>query len=226
MISKELIKRIITSFFLLSLLYLMFTYTYILFISLIVISIISWIEFQGLISKIFLKKKFKAHLLQIFIKALSLIYLTFFSALIFNGIVQIEFNTKIIIIYLFSICIASDIGGLTFGKFFKGKKLTSISPNKTIAGSIGSFILSSILIPLFYFMDQSNSPIHLTILALIVSLSCQLGDLFISYLKRKASVKDTGDLLPGHGGFLDRIDGILFALPFGIITWKFLIAYV
>ena len=129
-------------------------------------------------------------------------------------------------IYLISICIASDIGGLIFGKIFKGKKLTRISPNKTISGSIGSFILSITLIPFFYFADQSNSPINLIFLAVIVSLSCQLGDLFISYLKRKARVKDTGDLLPGHGGILDRIDGLLFAIPIGMITWQFLPTFI
>ena len=127
-------------------------------------------------------------------------------------------------LYLFSICIFSDIGGLMFGKFFKGKKLTKISPSKTISGSLGSFILSLISVPLFYYFlpEKFNNPYDLIILAIIVSFSCQLGDLFISYLKRKAKVKDTGDLLPGHGGFLDRIDGIIFAVPVGMILWKFL----
>ena len=81
--------------------------------------------------------------------------------------------------------------------------------------------MSLILVPFFYFIDQSNNPSHLIILTIIVSFICQLGDLFISYLKRKARVKDTGDLLPGHGGILDRIDGILFAVPIGLIVWNF-----
>ena len=125
------------------------------------------------------------------------------------------------------ICVFSDIGGFLFGKIFKGKKLTKISPKKTISGSIGSFLLSLALVPLFfqYFLSEKfNSTFDLILLALIVSLSCQLGDLFISYIKRKAKVKNTGDLLPGHGGFLDRIDGILFAIPLGMILWKFLIS--
>ena len=128
-------------------------------------------------------------------------------------------------LYLFSICIFSDVGGLIFGKFFKGKKLTKISPNKTISGSIGSFISSLILVPFFYYFlpEEFKSFFDLITLAIIVSLSCQLGDLFISYLKRKAKVKDTGDILPGHGGILDRIDGILFALPIGMIIWEFLL---
>jgi phosphatidate cytidylyltransferase len=222
--SKELTKRIISSLFLISLLSLVFFNSYILIISLIVISIIVLIEFYRLISKIFTKNTFKINFLKLSIKALSLIYLTFFSVLIFEGISQVEPNFKFNMIYLFSICIFSDIGGLFFGKIFKGRKLTKISPNKTISGSIGSFILSLILVPFFYyFFEEFNNPFYLIILAIVVSFSCQLGDLFISYLKRKARVKDASDLLPGHGGFLDRIDGILFAMPVGIMTWEFLI---
>jgi len=221
--SNQLKKRIFTSLFLIILLIFVFFYSFLLIISLIIISIISWIEFYGLISKIFKKNTFKIKFLRLLIKAISLIYLAIFSFLIFSGIVQSDyvFNT----LYLFSICIFSDIGGLMFGKFFKGKKLTKISPSKTISGSIGSFISSLILVPFFYYFlpEKFNNPYDLIILAIIVSFSCQLGDLFISYLKRKAKVKDTGDLLPGHGGFLDRIDGILFAVPVGMILWKFLI---
>ena len=137
--NKELIKRIITSIILISLLGLVFFYTYILLISLIIISLIALIEFNSLISKIFIKKKFQTKLLRVSIKFLTLVYLSLFSVLIFNGIAQVETSIKINFIYLFSICIISDIGGLIFGKIFKGKKLTKISPNKTISGSIGSF---------------------------------------------------------------------------------------
>jgi len=219
----EIIKRLITSFFLVSLLCAVFIYSYILIISLIIISIISLIEFLGLISKIFTKKKIKTKLL---IKALCLIYLTVFSVLTFNGISDVNF--KLNMIYLFAICICSDVGGLIFGRIFKGKKLTKISPKKTISGSVGSFILSLILVPFFYFISNFlyQDPYNifmLIIVSMIVSLSCQLGDLFISLLKRKAKVKDTGDLLPGHGGVLDRIDGILFAIPIGYLIFKFLI---
>ena len=59
------------------------------------------------------------------------------------------------------------------------------------------------------------------LLTISISFICQLGDLFISFLKRKAKIKDTGNILPGHGGVLDRIDGILFALPIGIILIDF-----
>ena len=153
-----------------------------------------------------------------------MLYLILFSVFIFIGINQEEPNFKLHMVYLFSICICSDIGGLIFGKLFKGKKLTKISPNKTISGSLGSFVLSASLIPIFYYIiEQFNNLLHLIILSIIVSLSCQLGDLLVSFLKRKAKVKNTGDLLPGHGGVLDRIDGILFAMPIGILLWKFLI---
>jgi phosphatidate cytidylyltransferase len=224
--TKEITKRILTSLFLITLLGLVFFYSFILIISLIIISLISWIEFYGLISKIFNKNTFRINFLKLSIKALSLVYLTIFSFLIFSGIMQDNYDLNMF--YLFSICIFSDIGGLIFGKIFKGKKLTKISPNKTISGSIGSFILSLILVPFFIYFspEKFNNPFDLIILAIIVSFSCQLGDLFISYLKRKAKVKDTGDLLPGHGGVLDRIDGILFAVPVGMILWEFLIVII
>ena len=220
---ENLKTRIFTSIFLIFLLYVSFNYSYILIISLILISLISWIEFKSLISKIFKKQTFRSSFLKLTIQALSLLYLTTFSSLIFSGIFQDDF--KMNMLFLFSICIFSDIGGLLFGKFFKGKKLTKISPNKTISGSIGSFVLSLSLAPTFYILlkNDFNNLGNLIMLAILVSFFCQLGDLFISFLKRKAQVKDTGNLLPGHGGILDRIDGILFAVPVGMMIYKFLI---
>jgi phosphatidate cytidylyltransferase len=220
---KDLKTRLFTSIFLIFFLYLSFNYSYILIISLILISLISWIEFQGLILKIFFQKTFKSTLFKILAQGSVLLYLTLFSSIIFAGISQDNF--KLNMLFLIFICICSDIGGLIFGKIFKGKKLTKISPNKTISGSIGSFILSLFSVPVFCFLfkDEFNNPVNMIILAILVSFFCQLGDLFISYLKRKANVKDTGDLLPGHGGVLDRIDGILFAVPIGIAIYKFLI---
>ena len=224
--SKNLSNRLLTSFVLISLLALSFNYSYILIISLILVSLISWIEFQGLISKILKKKSIKINFYKITINGLSLIYLTMFSAIIFSGISQDNF--KMSMLYLFFICICSDVGGLLFGKIFKGKKLTKISPNKTISGSVGSFILSLCLVPLFYFLliDQFSNLLNLILLAILVSFLCQLGDLFISFLKRKAKVKDTGDILPGHGGLLDRIDGMILAIPLGMFIWEFLIVIV
>ena len=221
--SKNLLTRLLTSIVLIIFLVLSFKYSYILIVLLILASLISWIEFKGLISKIFKKKNFKTNFYRKFLYGLSLLYLTLFSAIVFSGITQDYY--KINMLYLFTICICSDIGGLLFGKIFKGKKLTKISPNKTISGSVGSFILSLCLVPIFYFLliDQFSNLLDLILLAILVSFLCQLGDLLISFLKRKAKVKDTGDLLPGHGGILDRIDGILFAVPLGIFVWKFLL---
>ena len=223
---KNLSTRILTSIVLIILLAFSFNYLYILIVLLIIFSIISWIEFQGLISKILKKENFISNLCRKSLYGLSLIYFTLLSTIIFSGISQD--NYKMSMLYLFSICICSDIGGLLFGKIFKGKKLTKISPNKTISGSIGSFTLSLSLVPIFYFLliDQFLNLLDLILIAIFVSFFCQLGDLFISFLKRKAKVKDTGDILPGHGGLLDRIDGMILAIPLGVIILEFLIVII
>ena len=208
-------KRILTSVILISLLIGMFYYSYIMIVSLIILAIISWIEFYALISKIIKKNKFKDKLLRFFYKTLSMLYLSGLVYLIFS-IESVHSNLKIFLLYSVLVAITSDIGGLVFGKIFKGKKLIKISPNKTISGSIGSFIFSISLIPFFYIDQIDHTLLSLFLITIIISLTSQLGDLFISFLKRKAKVKDTSDLLPGHGGVLDRIDGIIFAIPLGI----------
>ncbi|WP_278386499.1 phosphatidate cytidylyltransferase [Candidatus Pelagibacter ubique] len=211
-------KRILTSILLIALLIGMFFYSYIMIISLIIIAIISWIEFYALISKIFKKDILKDKFFRFSYKALSLIYLSGLVYLIFA--IESEYsNLKIYLLYSVIVAILSDIGGLVCGKIFKGKKLTKISPNKTISGSIGSFIFSTFLIPFFYKSQIDQTLVNLFIITIIISLTSQLGDLFISLLKRKAKVKDTSDLLPGHGGVLDRIDGIIFAIPLGIFLF-------
>ena len=221
---SELTKRIITSFGLVSWLLLAFFYNYILIISLIIVSSIAWVESLALISKIYKKDNFKTNFLKFIIKIVSLIYIFIFSGLIFKGVTQVDPNFKINMLYLFSVCICSDIGGFFFGKIFKGRKLTKISPNKTISGSVGSFMMSLLLAPIFYtlFVNFSNL-LDLIFISIMISFFCQLGDLFISYSKRKAKVKDTSNILPGHGGVLDRIDGMLLAIPIGILGWKFLL---
>ena len=131
-------------------------------------------------------------------------------------------DLKIYLLYSVLVAILSDIGGLVFGKTFKGKKLTKISPNKTISGSIGSILLSMVLIPIFYNELITYDLFTLILLTIVISLISQIGDLFISLLKRKAKVKNTSDILPGHGGLLDRVDGIIFAMPLGIFLLNFL----
>mgnify|MGYP001024193376 FL=1 len=211
-------KRILTSILLIALLIGMFFYSYIMIISLIIIAIISWIEFYALISKILKKNILKYKFFRLVYKALSLIYLSGLVYLIFA--IESEYsNLKIYLLYSILVAILSDIGGLICGKIFKGKKLTKISPNKTISGSIGSFMFSTLLIPFFYKGQIDQTLVNLFLITIIISLISQLGDLFISLLKRKAKVKDTSDLLPGHGGVLDRIDGIIFAIPLGIFLF-------
>ena len=214
--SSELKKRIFTSVILITLLSLMYFYTFILIISLIIIGIIVWIEFYALISKIFKKNTTNDKFLRFLYKTISLLYLSFL--VYFLILVESRYlDLKIYILYSVLVAIFSDVGGLIIGKTFKGKKLTKISPNKTISGSVGSFFFSLLLIPLF--MDQLTSFNFLILISitLLISLISQLGDLFISLLKRKAKVKNTSDILPGHGGFLDRVDGIIFAIPLGIM---------
>ena len=215
--SLNLKKRIITSFFLILLLILMYSYTFILIISLIIISIIVWVEFYALISKIFFKNDFKERFLRIIFKGISLLYLSMTVSLI---IFYNNTDMGILIIYSLFVAIASDIGGIVIGKIFKGKKLTKISPKKTISGSIGSFAFSLLLAPFFINYIAIDSLVLLSLITIIISLVSQLGDLLISLLKRKAKVKDTSNILPGHGGFLDRIDGIIFAIPIGTAIFK------
>ena len=215
---SNLKKRILTSALLIFLLIGMFSYSYIMIVSLIIIAIISWIEFYALISKILKKNILKIKFFRFIFKTLSLFYLLGLVYLIF-AIESKYSNLKIYLLYSILVSIMSDIGGLVCGKIFKGKKLTKISPNKTISGSIGSFIFSLLLIPFFYKGQIDQNLLNILLITIIISLTSQLGDLFISFLKRKAKVKDTSDLLPGHGGVLDRIDGIIFAIPLGIFLF-------
>ena len=124
---------------------------------------------------------------------------------------------KFLIIFL--ICMLTDIGGYVFGKTFNGPKLTSYSPNKTYAGLIGSYLFSLSIIPFlinFNFVQQ-NQFFLIKIFVILISTVSQAGDIVVSYFKRKSKIKDTGKLIPGHGGILDRIDGMLFAFPFAYL---------
>ena len=212
---NEFRKRIFTSFLLMLLLTTMYLYSFIMIISLIVIATIAWIEFYGLISKIIRKNKPKDRLLRFLYKTISLLYLSLLVYFIFS-IESHYSNLKFYLFYSILVAILSDVGGFIIGKKFKGKKLTKISPNKTIFGSIGSFIFSLFLIFIFKEKLIDYNFWNIIMITILISLTSQLGDLFISLLKRKAKVKDTSNLLPGHGGVLDRIDGIIFAIPLGI----------
>lgn len=130
-----------------------------------------------------------------------------------------------IFIVLISVC--TDIGGYIFGKLLKGPKITKISPNKTFSGVVGGFIISLIGALVFYeympitlssnFGEFISFDLYLFFIILMISMISQIGDLIISYFKRQAKIKDSGQLLPGHGGFLDRVDGMIFAIPFSFL---------
>ncbi len=142
-----------------------------------------------------------------------------------------NFNENSLVFFLFVIliCISTDIGGYCFGKIFKGPKLTAISPNKTYAGMIGGYFLSVLFVIIFFNLDYkldtfSNTKefnLSIFILVLLISTISQLGDIIISYFKRISKIKNTGKIIPGHGGLLDRIDGMIFAFPFSYIVLYF-----
>jgi phosphatidate cytidylyltransferase len=132
------------------------------------------------------------------------------------------------ILFIAIICVSTDTGGYIFGKFLNGPKLTKLSPKKTYAGVIGSFLLSIITTILFFELSLKifnlKFTIEIFIFVLAVSLVSQIGDIIISYFKRLSKIKDTGNIIPGHGGILDRIDGMIFAYPFSyhvFLNWNF-----
>jgi len=169
-------------------------------------------------------------------KVLGLVYLLLICYLTY--LFRQNFFFQFILVLI--VCIFTDLGGYIFGKIFKGPKLIKISPKKTYAGLIGSFILSIIAALIYvkyinlgqaayleiqYLLlenDLENFNLYFLIIILFISLISQIGDLIISYFKRSAKVKDTGNLLPGHGGLLDRVDGIIFAIPATYILFDYL----
>ena len=210
MISNNLKKRFYTSLVLLTLVVLILNFNFILVYSLIILGVISVLEFLNISKKIF-KYRFS----KIFYNSLFIIYIFIFCFLFFffsniSGL-------KIILFILLFGCIASDIGGFIFGKLLKGPKLTKISPNKTYSGALGSVFFSVLTISTLFSFYLEIFNYKIVLISLITTIFCQLGDLVFSFLKRKAKIKDTGGLLPGHGGVLDRLDGIFLGLPFGFL---------
>tara|TARA_A100001015_G_scaffold268819_1_gene319959 strand:+ start:242 stop:895 length:654 start_codon:yes stop_codon:yes gene_type:complete len=211
MITKNIKKRLFTGLILLGILFFMFKYNFFSLYILVILSVISLIEFNNLITRIILKNFSK-----IILNLSFLIYIFSFSFLFFyfSNFLQL----KIILYSLIIGCISSDIGGFIFGKILKGPKLTKISPNKTISGVFGSIIFTIIFFNLFLLILTNQINLYLIIVAILISIGCQFGDLFFSFLKRKAKIKDTGNFLPGHGGVLDRLDGIFVGVPIGFIS--------
>ena len=215
MIKNELTKRVVSSIVLIPIVLFAIIEGSILFNSFIFICLIitayEWLQMAKLnIQKIF---------------GLSFIIISFYTIYkIRNDFNQDYFHILLIAI----ICVSTDTGGYIFGKLLRGPKLTKLSPNKTYAGVIGSFLLSIIITILFFeltlkihnfsFKDETF------VFVLAVSLVSQIGDIIISYFKRLFKIKDTGNIIPGHGGILDRIDGMIFAYPFSYIVflnWNF-----
>ena len=206
MINKELQKRILSSIILIPVSFFFIiqgSLTFIFFLSLIFLATsFEWFKMTK-----------NRDLLRIF--GLIFLFFSFFSAIYLRQYIGLSFFTLLIII-----CIFTDTGGYIFGKTFKGPRLTKVSPKKTYSGVVGSFLIS-LLFGLIYikYLGQKTKIIFETdliftiLLILFISLVSQIGDLIISYFKRKAKLKDTGKILPGHGGFLDRIDGIIFVMP-------------
>ena len=211
MITNNLKKRIFTSLLLFILFFLIYNFNFFLIYSLIVLGVLSLIEFYNAIDKII-----KSKLLTLSMNSIFSIFVSVFCYLF----LFFSFNAqlKLILFIILLGCIFSDIGGYLFGKTFGGPKLTKISPNKTIAGSVGSLLISATTVFVLFFIFFGIYSLNILFVGLITSLACQMGDLFFSYLKRKAKFKDFGKYLPGHGGVLDRLDGIFFGVPLGLLA--------
>ena len=212
---SELNKRVVTSFFLLLIIFFSFLNFKMLSFFLFVLSFMVLVELNNIFKKIYKNKIF----FQLIGNLLSVLYISYFSVTIFIFLSEKFVDDKSTIIFLLIICISTDIGGFLFGKLIGGKKLTTISPNKTYSGACGSFILALIAGYLYHQIQNSLSltNFNIFIFIILISFMSQIGDLLISFLKRKAKIKHTGTILPGHGGVLDRIDGMLLAIPIGLL---------
>ena len=215
MIKNEFIKRVFSSLILIPIVFFVIIEGSILFnffISIcLIITAYEWLQMS------------KANIQKIF--GLFFIIISFYS--IFK--IRNDFNHDYFHILLIAIiCISTDTGGYIFGKLLKGPKLTKLSPKKTYAGMFGSFLLSIIITIIFFELISRIYNFKYTeetfIFVLLVSLVSQIGDIIISYFKRLSKIKDTGNIIPGHGGILDRIDGMIFAFPFSylvFLNWNF-----
>ena len=228
MMSQNLLQRLITSIILLSLLiFINFSHQYIFLLSILIIGLIVCLEANNLYSNLLAtsnsKKVFFTNRLNIKFIILNIVTFCYIFFIFCNLTYEIyKSEGPLFFLYVISICFFTDIGGYVFGKIIGGKKLSKISPNKTISGTVGSFVFS--IIPLIVVLNFNDLDLEFNLINIVfcflISVISQLGDLFISFIKRKAKIKDTGKLLPGHGGVLDRLDGIIFAIPFSYFLLK------
>ena len=192
---SNLIKRILSSIILLPLsLYFILSGSYYLIFFTLICFFISIYEWNKMVKKIELK-------------FLGTIFI------VFSFYTFYQISITYFWIYILLICISTDIGGCVFGKLFKGPKLTKISPNKTYSGMIGGYFLSLIFLSFFIWLFDQTMSVKWFIITILISTVSQIGDITISYFKRLSKIKDTGKIIPGHGGLLDRIDGMIFAFP-------------
>ena len=205
-------KRVITSIFLLALFILMYLSNILFLFVVLVACVYSFLEFSRMIKIIF-----KQNIVyQLMLNVIFCLYAFFLSTLIV--IMSINPFSKMILFFIILVSVLSDIGGYIFGKILKGPKLTKISPNKTLAGSLGSIAFPALIFLIFFRENFIFNQMAMNLLLIfVISIFTQIGDIIISFLKRKSKIKDTGKLLPGHGGILDRIDGMLLGIPFGLI---------
>ncbi|WP_428080190.1 phosphatidate cytidylyltransferase [Candidatus Pelagibacter sp.] len=200
--SSEITKRIISSLVLLPLsIFVIVEGSYFFYATLIIVFIISLYEWN------FLSKKIHFYFL-------GYLYITISFCCIILLRSTSDYDYWILLIVMF-ICIINDIGGFVVGKIFKGPKLTKYSPNKTFSGSLGGLLLSICFVFVVPLLNQQNHIIYsnFVFFVILISFASQIGDIVISYFKRISNVKDTGKIIPGHGGILDRIDGMLLAFP-------------
>jgi phosphatidate cytidylyltransferase len=158
-------------------------------------------------NKIFKKKK------PIFFLGLLILLVFLFSLIRIYNIE--DFNLKFL--WLILITWLTDIGGYIFGKLFGGPKLVKISPNKTWAGALGSLILSQLAFLIFFLDNSYKFNVAIIFIQIFLSIVGQIGDILMSYIKRKNNKKDTSNFIPGHGGFLDRVDGLIWIIIIGNI---------
>lgn len=194
---NNLLKRILSSIILLPFIfYLLFKGSYILILFIFILFFVACYEWHSISNNIFLK-----------------IFGYIFLILSFYSFYQISLD-KTFVFFVIIICVATDVGGYFFGRILKGPKLTKISPKKTYNGVIGGYFLSLVsYLIIINFSDYFNASIKYFLLIFIISTVSQIGDIIISYFKRLSNIKDTGKIIPGHGGLLDRIDGMIFVFP-------------
>tara|TARA_A100000164_G_scaffold307168_1_gene283816 strand:- start:12 stop:659 length:648 start_codon:yes stop_codon:yes gene_type:complete len=213
---SELLKRILSSIFLIPLIiYLIIKGSHLFTLFLIICFFLTIYEWHKMSKNIIYK----------FIGIIFL-FISFYSAYQIRFSFGNEYN---LLFFILIICVSTDIGGFVFGKILKGPKLIKISPNKTYAGVLGSYIFSLLSVFIFFRTMNNFDLIEFTGLLLffviILSTVSQIGDLIISYFKRQSGIKNTGNIIPGHGGLLDRIDGMIFAFPlyYSLILFGFLL---